>query len=210
MLSLSVEEALQHYAEFGAPTVAALRALAVEQTLSRTEHVLRAGDMATRVGIVLEGLLREYFVMADGSECTKAFVVPLHPTGSLADLISGEASRAFIVAEEPARVLWFEYSRFRALVEQSLELKNSYLRDLERLLLQKAEREYELLGLPASERYERFQRRFPGLEARVAARHVASYLGVTPVYLSRLRRRRRQARAKLEPRPGAQSRDNSR
>jgi CRP-like cAMP-binding protein len=55
----------------------------------------------------------------------------------------------------------------------------------------KAEREYELLGMDAEERYATFARRYPGLEARVAARHVASYLGITPVHLSRLRRLRR-------------------
>ena len=65
------------------------------------------------------------------------------------------------------------------------------------MLLDKAEREYELLGLDAAARYALFAERFPGLEARVAARHVASYLGITGVHLSRLRRRRRAALTRL-------------
>jgi CRP-like cAMP-binding protein len=47
--------------------------------------------------------------------------------------------------------------------------------------------------MDAATRYDRFATRYPGLEARVAARHIASYLGITPVHLSRLRRRRRSS-----------------
>jgi hypothetical protein len=63
-------------------------------------------------------------------------------------------------------------------------------RVLERLVLSKAAREYELLGLRAEARYRAFSERYPGLEARVAGKHIASYLGITAVHLSRLRRKR--------------------
>ena len=53
------------------------------------------------------------------------------------------------------------------------------LRLLQVLFLAKAEREYELLGLDAEGRYAAFRTRYPDLEARIAARHVASYLGIT-------------------------------
>jgi CRP-like cAMP-binding protein len=62
----------------------------------------------------------------------------------------------------------------------------------ERLYLLKSEREYELLALDAEQRYRAFQARYPGLEARVTQRHVASYLGITPEHLSRLRARARR------------------
>lgn len=159
--------------------------------LSKGEHLLCGGQQATQSGMVLEGLLREYFVMSDGTERTKAFVRGVEGTGSLADLLSNRPSRAWIVAEEPSRVFVANFMQLRALAEVKPQWALWTLKLVESMFVAKAEREYELLGLVATDRYEAFAVRYPGLEQRVTARHVASYLGITPVHLSRLRRRRR-------------------
>ena len=165
------------------------------RSLGLGEYFLRAGEPATDTGLLLSGLLREYFTLEDGTERSKAFIVQGRPTGSMADLLSANVSRASIVAEEPSRVLVIPFQFLQALWTQSPAWKEYYARILERLFLQKAEREYELLGLRADARYQLFQERYPGLSARLKARHVASYLGITPVHLSRLRRRGRKAKA---------------
>ncbi len=167
------------------------------QPLARRAHLLRAGDRAERVVLVVEGMLREYFAMVDGVERTKAFVREGELSGSLADLLSGAPSRAFIVAEEPCRLLAWPFAQLADLADRDPSWDRFARAATQSLLLVKAEREHELLGLDAAARYAAFARRYPGLEARVAARHVASYLGITPVHLSRLRRRRRAG-----PRPG--------
>lgn len=172
-------------------------ALVRPRELARGEHLLVAGRAATEVAVVVRGLLREYFVIANGdakvNERTKAFIVEERVSGSLADLLSLAASRAFIVADEPTRVLVAPYASLKGLTSASPAWAMLGRAALERLLLAKAEREWELLGLDAEARYEAFRARYPGLEARVAARHVASYLGITPVHLSRLRGRRVRA-----------------
>jgi CRP-like cAMP-binding protein len=172
-------------------------AFALEQVrvrrLTRGTYFLRAGQSATEVAVVVTGLLREHFVMKDGADRTKAFVAELEMTGSLADLLTGGPSRAFIVAEEPSRLLVTSYDAMRALARKYPAWRRFGTRVLERLLVTKAEREYELLGLDAEERYRAFADRYPGLESRLAGKHVASYLGITPVHFSRLRRRRVRA-----------------
>jgi CRP-like cAMP-binding protein len=182
--------ALRAIAPLSDADVAMGAALARVRELRRGEHLLRAGRRATEVAFVVSGILREYFVMAEGTERTKAFVVAGQASGSLADLLSNAPSRAFIVAEEPARIVVARFAEFRALTAQSRGWDALGRATLERLVLAKAEREWELLGLDAEARYDVFRARFPGLEARVSAKHVASYLGITAVHLSRLRRRR--------------------
>jgi CRP-like cAMP-binding protein len=154
-------------------------------------YLLRAGMHAHEFAIVVSGLLREHFVLDDGVERTKAFIVSGQYSGSLADLLSGAPSRAYIVAEEESRLLVGEFSESEALGARNPAWREVRIRATEALLRLKAEREYELLGLDAEARYRAFRVRYEGLEARVAAKHVASYLGITPVHLSRLRRRRR-------------------
>jgi CRP-like cAMP-binding protein len=161
------------------------------RALARGEYLLRAGEHASEAAIVVRGLVREHFVMPDGTERTKAFVLAGQPTGSLADLLSGAPSRAYIVAEEPTRLLCASFADSLALAERSPGWRNYGVQLMQRILLIKAEREYELLGMDAQARYELFSTRYPGLEVQVSARHIASYLGITPVHLSRLRRRRR-------------------
>ena len=158
--------------------------------LTRGSYLLRAGERATECGVVIAGLLREHYVTSKGVERTKSFVVAGEPTGSAADLLGGHPSRAFIVAEEPTRLACCLWEEYRALTERSPGWGALVRALLEGVLLHKAEREYEFLCMDAEERYAAFTLRYPGLEQRVAGRHIASYLGVTPVHLSRLRRRR--------------------
>ena len=184
--------AVERFSALEPELIAAAAKLLSIRELKRGEFLLRAGEPATHGGMVARGLLRELYVLKDGPERTKAFIQEGEPTGSLADLLRGGASRAWIVAEEPTRVVLLpfaanmELARFASWRAYQLQL-------LQLMFLAKAEREYELLGLDAEARYEAFRVRYPGLEARVAARHVATYLGITAVHLSRLRRRRRQA-----------------
>jgi hypothetical protein len=58
----------------------------------------------------------------------------------------------------------------------------------EQLYIKKETREAEFLLDDAETRYFNFQKQYPGLEERIAQYHVASYLGITPVMLSRIRR----------------------
>lgn len=197
--------AMRAIAPLGDEDLALGLSLARVRVLARGEHLLVAGARATHVAVVSQGLLREYFVIPGASgkvnERTKAFILEGRVSGSLADLLSGAPSRAFIVADEPTRVLVAAYADHQALAARSAAWAALGRAALERLLLAKAEREWELLGLDAEARYDAFRARFPGLEARVAARHVASYLGITPVHLSRLRGRRRAAGARAATRP---------
>lgn len=168
------------------------------RALARGQFLLRAGEQASYLGMLVSGLLREYFVSPRGVERTKAFILPGEATGSLADLVSGEPSRAFIVAEAPSRLIVGRFSSFRALEQSSALWSAATRRGTEILLVRKALREYELLCLDAAERYAAFTARYPGIETKVAARHIASYLGITPVHLSRLRARRlARARSQL-------------
>lgn len=184
------ERAMSAIAPLGAADLDRAFALTRVRLLDKGGRFLRAGDEATEVAVVVSGLLREYFALDDGSERTKAFVVEGEASGSLADLLSGKPSRAFITAEAPTRLLVAPYAAMRELARTSPAWAALGRASLERLLLAKAEREWELLALDAEGRYAAFRARYPGIEARALGKHVASYLGITPAHLSRLRARR--------------------
>ena len=179
---------LRALAPFEDDELAPARAALQVRTLARGEVYLSAGARASRVGLVRIGVLREFYPMGDARERTRAFGVSGDFAGSLSDLLNGGPSRTEVVAVRASRVLELPWALVVELT-QSGAWHALLDRVVTRLYLAKSEREYELLGLDALARYDRFRERFPTLERHVAQRHVASYLGITPEHLSRLRRR---------------------
>ena len=170
--------------------VSALAALCEVRDYAASAWLLEGGCAARDGFLMLHGLTRELYIDADGVEHTRGFTQAGEFTGSLLDLLSGSPSVTWIQALQPSRVLAFSYARFDALCARSLPLMQLARRLAERLYVRKAQREHELLALPAATRYERLLDTHPHLDALVNGRILASWLGITPEHLSRLRRAR--------------------
>lgn len=166
---------------------------AENRKLAAGEHLLRAGERARFGAVVTEGLVREYYLLPDGRERTRAFAVEGELAGSLADLIRGEPAQSFSVAVAPTELVLVPWSNFGELANSDARWLRFSYQVLEHFFLEKSKREYELLALDAEARYRVFLERYPKLEARVKQAHVASYVGVTPEHLSRLRSKLRKS-----------------
>jgi len=173
---------------------AELQALATGRRVKKGEHLLRAGDLARNVLFVRRGLLREYYVDGQGREATRRFCGQGDFSGSLADLILKDPAAVFIECLEAGEVVEADWARVDALAELHPSLMKLLRRFAESLYVRKMRREHEMLTMPAARRYRSFVEQAPDLEARLPRLMVASYLGITPVHLSRIcsagRRRR--------------------
>ncbi len=96
-------------------------------------------------------------------------------------------SEIWIEAVEPCEVLVWERSDVVPLFEEHHQWLLFAKKMAERLFYRKEQKEIELLKCSAEERYRHFITDFPGLSQRVPQYHVASYLGITPESLSRIR-----------------------
>jgi len=163
--------------------------------LDKGQALLRAGERAHLVGFVVSGGLREHYVLADGGERTKGFSLPGWFAGSLSDLISGDVSKVWIEAAQPSVLLTLPWAQVRRWQETRPAWTRFGWRVAERLYMMKVEREYELLAMDAAARLEATLARWPTLEQVFSQRDIASYVGVTPVHLSRLRTARSQSGA---------------
>lgn len=169
---------------------------------------LQSGAPATTVGLIRSGLVREGFLCPDGRERVRAFGVAGDFAGSLSDLLRGGPSRCQVIACAPTRVITLPWSVIERAVAERPAWRAVLAAATARLYLLKAEREYELLALDAEERYRAFRARLATIEPELPLVHVASYLGITPEHLSRLRRRMGllPARAGAAPRSPRRSR----
>jgi len=180
---------LRRTAPLGDAELAALDGDVRIRRLRARETFLQAGDHAVDCGAVLVGLTREYYALDDGREVTRNFAGVGDYVGSLSDLISTRPARSSVVAELDSVIAVVPWRRIRELVARHAAWAGFVARITERLYLAKGEREYELLALDAEARYHRFRSLYAALEPVIPLRHVASYVGITPEHLSRLRRR---------------------
>src|SRR4051794_10926387 len=81
--------------------------------------LLREGDSADVAGVVLTGVVREYYVLPDGTERTRGFALPGDSFGSLSDALSHRPSRVVVRAESRSTVLLLSWSRVEQLVAAS-------------------------------------------------------------------------------------------
>jgi CRP-like cAMP-binding protein len=169
-----------------APTTAALEALAVRRTFERGTWLLEGGDRAEWLFLVTRGLVRELYVTEAGEEHTRTFVDAGAITGSLLDLLSGEPAVTWIQALEDTEALAWRYADFDALARRTPELETLARRHAEALAVRKTRREFEMLALSAPERLARWRAEQPGVDRRITRKLLASYLGITPVHLSRI------------------------
>jgi CRP-like cAMP-binding protein len=181
-----MRQGLERFGALEDETWGGIATLVSDSTVAPGQHLLRAGNHALDVFFIRDGLVREYYVDQAGHEATRRFCLAGEFSGSLADLLTTKPAAVSIEALEPTRLCRLSWARLDLLSERSPDLMRVLRRIAEGLYLRKAAREFEMLTLPAVTRYRRFVGEYPMLAARLPRHLIASYLGITPVHLSRI------------------------
>ncbi|WP_229211700.1 MULTISPECIES: Crp/Fnr family transcriptional regulator [unclassified Duganella] len=167
-----------------------LAPLAVPVSVRKGEYLQRIGTLASSVVWLHSGVARTGFITETGNEVTLHFLTDGEPAAAHDDLLRAredEPALNFVVAETAVhgyRLDWLEISKLA--VSNNL-LRDYYLRVSERGIIDQSRRRY-LSASPAQGRLSAFRREYPGLEQRISQKVVASFLGITPQYMSQLLR----------------------
>lgn len=169
---------------------AELRKEMVMVSILKKEVFVRLGEVSTTVGFVVSGSLRQYYITPANDECTTYFFFENSLVGGYMSFIGKKPSLVAIEAMESAELLTFPYSALEALYDRYRSWERFGRKLAEYLGLGLEERLIEHLMYSPEERYERLVKshRTKILE-RVPQQYIASYLGITPVSLSRIRAR---------------------
>jgi CRP-like cAMP-binding protein len=148
--------------------------------------IFREGEPYQKVTFILKGLVKKYYLTSEGKEFIKEFTWEGQITTPYASLLQKTPASYTMEALEETELLTIDYAAIEKLFHQSpkwMEIGKAFS-DFH--FLNREAREMELLKYSATERYEIFKRRFPNLLGRLKKQDIASYLGITPVSLSRL------------------------
>jgi CRP-like cAMP-binding protein len=163
--------------------------LGKEVALKKGDNFISEGEVPKKFAFINKGLFRYYYVDRKGNEFTKGFFEENVFLSSYSAMSAGRESFFSIEALEDSSLVVFEYSHWKELFKKHNCWSLLLIAILEKGFTKKETREREFLLLDAEERYRSFLQNYPGLEQRVKQHMIASYLGITNVALSRVRKK---------------------
>ncbi|WP_341836706.1 Crp/Fnr family transcriptional regulator [Chitinophaga pollutisoli] len=166
-----------------------VRPLFRARTLEKGDYFIWEGQHAREIGFLVEGVIRAFYRNVQGQEYNKHFFTPPCFIGGYASIITGQPNLIQQEALTDCRLLVAPADDFQQLLYTCGDLERMARILAERFFVAKEQREIEIVQLAAEERYRLFRERFPALEASIPQYHIASYLGITPTQLSRIRRK---------------------
>ncbi len=151
--------------------------------------LLSAGDIATKLLIVLKGCLRQYYIKNNGADITAQFFIEGQMVASFESAFMKKPSRSFIETIEDSMIGGLDIEvmeKMKKTTSHSPEYFNHFLKS--RLVYYMNQHASFILDTP-EERYLKLLQESPDLVERLPKQYIASYLGITPVSLSRIRTR---------------------
>lgn len=168
-----------------------LEAVAETRCLKKREIIVRAGEMQTHVVFMVSGIVRGFFRDAKGRDVTECFVYE-PGTCAMSCLALDAPSPITIEALTECELLLIPIPAVVELQEEHCDVLRLYNRLLWDALQKHWEIKMVLYQYPARQRYQWFLEKYPGVAEQVSNKYIATYLGMTDVTMSRLRKAMRE------------------
>lgn len=156
-------------------------------TIKRKQFYLHRGEVCKHSAFVLDGCLRGYTIDAQGFEHILNFAPPDWWMADMYSLLSQQPGHLNIDALADTQVLLLSKADQEILYAQIPKFERFFRILTEKSLVNFQQRTLDILSLPAQQRYLTFCQRYPTLIQSIPQKYIASYIGVTPEFLSKLR-----------------------
>ncbi|MFB6454100.1 Crp/Fnr family transcriptional regulator [Chitinophaga sp. Hz27] len=188
MLINNLWEKVSFYHPLSAESREAWGNIITSRTYKRNETLVMEGQVPRLVAFVQKGLFSQYYTAPNGDVIIKRFFPETYLAASVSALLTKSPSQFTIRALENTAVLEYPFEEFKKLTTMYPDMAALYIRYLEiHWVLEKEPQEISLRYDTAKSRYAAFLEQFPTLESRLKQHEIASYLGITPTQLSRIR-----------------------
>jgi CRP-like cAMP-binding protein len=158
-------------------------------TLKARQVYLQAGEVCKYSAFVNDGALKSYTVDKDGKEHILSFAISDWWIADMYSYISRKPAVLTIEAIADSDVLMLSYEHQQELYEKVPKFERFFRILIEKALVANQERLIDNLSSTAEDRYLHFIKKYPSIPSCVPQHNIASYLGITPEFLSKIRGR---------------------
>ncbi len=157
--------------------------------LRKNDFFAQEGEHAQHVGFLKKGIVRAFFLNQDGKEYNKQFFVGPSIIGAYTSLLTKQSNKIAQQALTDCEILIADFKDMEKLYDKFHDLERLGRKIAEFYFLEKEQKEIEMALLDADKRYLIMREKFPTIELTIPQYHIASYLGISPTQLSRIRRK---------------------
>ena len=185
----TLKEKVFHNNAIPGKELAELSAMFIEREYPRKQTLVSAGEKWDKVFFIHQGIVRLYYTDNEGREFNKAFFQEGHLVWPVAPSARRNDSLFSIAALEDIKLSVCNFEAFYSWLIHHGYWENFALPYAEFFAEEKFLREYDFLVSSASERFRKFSLKYPELAKRIPDYHLATYIGITNVSLSRIKNR---------------------
>lgn len=160
----------------------------IPKKIRKTHFLLQAGEVCRHMAFINKGCLRSYSIDAEGEEHVVQFAIEDWWITDPYSYLTAEPSSYNIDALQDSDLLLLDKSCYEKLMLELPKFERFFRVLLENKYIASQRRITAALSASAEERYLNFIKNYPAFAQRIPQRHIASYLGITPQSLSRLRK----------------------
>ncbi len=154
--------------------------------IRKKQFLNQEGEVSKGPAFVMSGLLRSYSLDKNGFEHVIQFAPPGWWIGDMYSVVNQQPGRLYIDALEDSEIVWLWKSDLDKLYSILPKFERLFRILAENSVIAYQDRLISNLSLPARERYAQFCRQYPSLTECLPQKQVASYIGVTPEFLSKM------------------------
>ncbi|QKF59342.1 Crp/Fnr family transcriptional regulator [Aliarcobacter lanthieri] len=158
--------------------------------IKKNEYAFDLYDEVNEISYVYKGLFRTFSLNENGEEYTKSFFWETRFYGPMVALLYKKPLNSAVQAIEDSIVIDINHNKYRELLMKYDDIKMYHIFYLEKhWVLHKDDTGLSLVLEDAHKRYERFKNEFGHIISRIPQYQIASYLGISPTHLSRIRKK---------------------
>jgi CRP-like cAMP-binding protein len=157
------------------------------RTLVAKDFFVKENEYAKKIAFLESGLIRAFFTNKQGKEYNKQLFVGQCLIGAYSSLLKQEKNLIPQQALADCKIWEADYSKIKKLFDKFHDFERLGRKIAEFYFLEKEQKELEMALLDATERYLLLKKNYPNIEQDIQQYHIASYLGISPTQLSRLK-----------------------
>ncbi|MEQ9100261.1 MAG: Crp/Fnr family transcriptional regulator [Imperialibacter sp.] len=151
------------------------------------QYIVQQGDICQFENFVLSGCVKSFYIDPEGHEHIAMFAIENWWVTDLGSFIKQRPADYNVLCLENTELVQFHHEKLEALYQKIPSLERFFRIIIQNAFVASQDRIVQSMSVPARERYLAFRQKYPQIERRVPQYMVASYLGITKEFLSKIR-----------------------